>query len=828
MVPGPIRLYKSTGSDRVAVVSTEPAPGGFLVRLTRQGPKASDKVIGPYHPSELPERFAEVVDGLKSEGYGPPGLAALLDALQGPDVAARARAALRLGWRKESDAVPTILGLLPQAVDEVCSLLDALGAIGDPRAIPSLRDYATRKLLSRRRSAVEALRAIGDAAGLAEATARALEQLPEPVRAAIESPDDAAQAILGLEPQRQGLALDTLYETGLPAAPLAVRNALDAMEIDKPYLWRYVKSIYKRSMLRHDAETFGRLARSIEARGRLSQGTNAAVKSGYDGVQRQTPIFQRKTRDYLRRLGWRYLSNLAKHRPALYADAAASVVAAYQPEDPEEPDGFRGAFARCYLWHRVLLGRSTRFHFDDRRLVFRFRDAKSTQPVEGAREESWPDLWDAHPSAYVHILKTARLPEAHAFAVRAIQARHVHILESLSQDDLIALLTAPYPETGALGLAELDRRFDPSRPDLAILDRVLSCDVPQARELGRRWLRLAAPLWTSDQEWVLIFLAFPDAETASLAGELAARSLRDHPAMRRALAARLLDRLRAPEPSPGAHDVYARLAGDALAEETSALLSVPDLVLLCETGSPPLQALAGKLLSHRPEAVAHLGAEGLVELAGHEIADVRLAAHGLIRSNVERFRSDPSPLFLLVESDWHDTRSLAFELLRDRLGFDVLGFEGLVGLLDSNRPDVREVGRSLARTHADRLDLRTLARRMVEHPAPDARRFALDLAVDHLPDGDQALRDLSWFLRSALLELHPDRLLKRRVVDFLLTRGRRDPHQAEVAARLLADASRMAVRSDAEHAREALARLALAWPDLRLPEGVLVGEEALA
>src|SRR5262249_16717035 len=158
----------------------------------------------------------------------------------------------------------------------------------------------------------------------------------------------------------------------------------------------------------------------------------------------------------------------------------------------------------------------------------------------------------------------------------------------------------------------------------------------------------------------LVFLAFPDAATASLAAELAADRLRSVPEMRRALAVRLLGRLRAPEPGPGAHDVYSQLVRAALADEMGALLSIPDLVAMIRGGSPPVQAMAGELLGRRPEALDHLGLGGLAALAGHEVAAVRAAAHALMRGALDRLRADPAPLYLLIESDWADTRALAF------------------------------------------------------------------------------------------------------------------------------------------------------------------------
>ena len=724
MIPVPVRLYNAKGPDRVAVVSTEPASRGVLVRVAR-GPRArmlsQGHVFGPYSDeAEVAARFQEVVEAFRLDGFGPTGLFSMLEALNDVHPAARARAAIRLGWRRSVEAVEPLLDALSRGVDDVCPMIDALGEIGDPRAIPAVREYANRKLLSRRRSAVEALRNLGDVEGVSEAIGRARGILPESVRNVLESvaaegdsgagASSLADSVRGQEEKYQGLALDTLYEIGTPVATGAVRLVLAELSFGRPYHWRYIKSIHKRAMLRHDFITFGQLSHAIEIRARSTAGTKAKLKSGYDGVERETPVFQHKTQDYLRRLGWRYVRNLAAYRPHAYPHAAAEALVPYTPEDAEEPSGLRGEFARCYLLHRILFGESDRFRLEDRRLVYFFRDSKSTRPAEAVREEAFPNLWDAEPMAYLRVLGAARLPEAQIFAYRAIAGPHRRVLEQAATEIVFRLLYAPYEPTVRLGLDELERRFNPVRPDLALIDQLLSEDLPRAKDLGRRWLRQTAPLWTRDQEWVLVYLGCPDSETASLAAELASPALGEGPEMRQALAGRLLDLLRQPESSPGAHDVYARVAREALSVEMGALLSLSDLIAMVTEGTPPVQTLGGDLLGRRPDAIDHLGLEGLAALAEHEVASVRKAAHDLMRRDAERFRSDPAPLLLLVESRWDDTRQLAFEILRDRIGLERLGSDGLMGLLDSNRTDVQDVGRELAKRHMAELDPRVLMR----------------------------------------------------------------------------------------------------------------------
>jgi hypothetical protein len=839
MIPATVRFYNPHGPDRVAVVSVEPtadrAADLYLVRLARYAAGQSfthlGKVVtfGPYPESDLPQQFADVVAALRAEGFLPPGLHALFESLSSSDSAVRARAAARLGWLGSLEAVPHLLDAVPDAVDDICSILDALGAIGDARAIPLLRQQAARKLLSRRRSAVEALRNLADADGLAEARLRALERLPASVRdqlALIEQTGETAnkiaalaQSVQALGPQEQGQALDTLYDLATPATVAVVGQLIPKINFAQAGLWRGVKSVFKRALLRHDYVTFGLLSHAIEKRGRTSKGTTATVKSGYDGVQRSTRIFGRQTQDFLRRLSWRYLHNLAKHRPESYPHAAAEALIHYSPSDA------KGSldFTYCYLLIRILWGNGERFGFQARNMRFYLRLSKYAEPPAKVREEAFPELWDAQPRAYLRVLGAARLPEAHFFAVRAVQGPQRKVLQEASLPEVLALLQAPYEPTVDLGLTELERRFDPRNPDWSVLKQLLADQRPLPRELGQRWLKLTAALWLVEPDRIMDFLGAADPGTRNLVLELSIPALVRDQVLRQALAVRLLPLLRGPETVAGIHETYVRLVREALAEELGALLSVSELIDLIARGTPGAKAVAGVLLGRRPEAVAELGLEQITALAQNEVVSVRRAAHALIRSAEEQLRRDPSVLFVLVESEWDDTRALAFDLLRTRIDPAALGLDGLCGLLDSNREEVQEVGRELVVKHFDKLDLVELTNRLVQHPHPNMRAFALDLAVDHLPAGPQSLSRLRGFFRAAIFDLWPRRQVKRRVIEFLAARGLQDEQQAAVVASILGDVVRVHGRADFEQSLEALVRLKLAYPQLESTVGLPSG-----
>jgi hypothetical protein len=837
MLPSTARYYNPDGPQRVAVVSAEPVPGAgeFVIHLAR-GASASklkrETTYGPFPAVELAGHFAEVAVALRGEGFFPAGLQDLLEQLEDADPTKRGLAALRLGWRRSADAVDPLLTLLPNAVDEICAIVDALGLIGDPQAIPHVRPVAQRKLLSRRRSGVEALRNLGDAEGLTTVRQFALERLPELVRGLADAepgnPDQLAEAVLKLDIKDQGPALDTLYELAAPATVAAVRLVLAKVNFAQAHLWRATKSIFKRSLLRRDYVMMGWLNHAIEARGRKTPGTSATVKSGYDGAQRHTRIFQRWTQQFMRRLIWRYLRDTARYRPDEYAAAAAEVVIHYGPEDGDEHAYWGPRYGGCFALHQILFGASKRFAQSGRKPTFRyphgiFKPKVHKAPPPEVHEEKYPELWEAQPRAFLRILSAARLPEAHVFAMRAVTTTHPDLIAAATAAELVGMLSAPYEPTVKLGLAELERRFDPHNPDEEILNQLLRDERPFVRDLGQKWLTQALPFWIGDAEKILRLLDLPHPISRDLVAGLVVAQLGTDPALRETLAKRILSVLRMPESPPGIHEGYARVAREVLAEQMTKLVTVAALMALLDKGSPSAKSLAAHLLGRHTGALQELGLEKFAALAEHELVAVRHSAHVLIRAAVEQLRADPSLLFVLVESEWDDTRATALDLLRNQIDPAMLGFDGLMGLLDSNRVDVQNVGIELTRQHFHALPGEELVNRLTQHPHPNMRRFALELVQHHLPAGDKPLTALKGFCRSALFDLTPELRVKRDMLTFLTRRGLQDPEQAAVVAAILGDVVRVQTRGDFERSLEALVRIKLAYPEIEttvaLPAG---------
>ncbi len=863
----PQRYFNPKGPHRVAMVSVEPAfqqAGAFLVRVGRGakfGSLSGGQSFGPYAEADVAAAIHEAVAQLRSEGFRPAGEHGSLEALVSQDPARRARAALRLGWQRATSAVDLLLHALSSCTTEACSIIDGLGEIGDARAIPALREYAARKLLSRRRSAVEALRKLDDNEGLLQARARAVEQLPPTVREALIAVADDSRdagdisrllaAVNGCEAKLHGLILDTLYEWATPAAVAVVERKLATMKFDQAFVWRYVKSIHKRAMLRHDFRMLGWLTYVIERQGEQTVGTSAAVKSGLDGESRTTRIFSRKTQAFMRRATWRHFRKLAKHRPEDYPHAAAEAIVHYNDKDALIAGGLYPPFAHCYLLHRVLFS-SERFKLSPHSLRFRLKQAGPWKRADGKSEAAFADLWDAQPRALLRLLSAARLTDVHEWALPQVKARHMSVVESCDAATLLGMMRAPYAGTVQLASNEFERRFDPANPDWDLITGLANSDATQVQALGHRLLRTTADRWAREANRTVTLLTSPQPATRAIAAELAAGVLAGDPAARAALAPMLLSLLRAARrsasgdsPLNGASQApqtpeqaeQDALRGDglegvaqvcaALKAELLPLATVEELFAMIDQGSISAQAVAGELLGAKPGAAEALGLQRLVLLTQHSMATVRQAGGALLRNSPQYWRGDPSVLFTMTESEWADTRFAALELLRSQFDYSgPMGFEALVGLLDSNRIDVQNAGREIVTAQFARLDIKRLLERLVQHPHPNMRRFAVQLALDHLPVGAGALTQAAPMCRAALFDLWPSRQEKARVVELLVKRGIDDADQAAIAARLLGDVVRTQGRRDFENALEGLVRLKLAWPHLSSPVSVAASQEA--
>ena len=180
---------------------------------------------------------------------------------------------------------------------------------------------------------------------------------------------------------------------------------------------------------------------------------------------------------------------------------------------------------------------------------------------------------------------------------------------------------------------------------------------------------------------------------------------------------------------------------------------------------------------------------------------------------------------------WADTRAFDFDLIRERIDIGALGLEVVIGLCDSNRSDVQDFGKALVSRHVSEgtggLVVEDVLSRLVQHPHPNMRNFALDLAVRYLRPGFVQLAKVESLCRAILFDLWPSLKAKRTVIDFLTARGLSDEGQAEIAARILSEYVHTKGLADFERVMEALVRIGLEHPSVASAVRVLLPSEPL-
>jgi hypothetical protein len=806
---------------RLAVVAIQPHVDGQVHVAVARGPSrlslTDHRLYGPFSTAEGTARLIDVVAALRQDGYVDGGLASLIATIAtSKSPKARAHAAERLGWRRDTAAVDALRLRAAQPKDDITSVVTALGRIGASSSIDVVVAEAQRKLLSRRRAGGEAVRLLGDAAALAGVVAAARERLPDGVRTAALGTDPAAiaTAVLALPKTDQGACLDALYDVGSEACVVAVQRLLLTLDITKPGTWRFAKSVLKRAMVRLDGATAGQLLHTIEQKGRTAKGgTITSLKSGLDGETRPTRVFSQRTAEWLAKAAWRWLTRIARYRPEQYAACAAACLAPYVDANDVVPKHRLGAQGRNFLLMRIVCGSSTRFEVDHHRAIVRTKKAKQPPSTSAVREEAFAHLWDT--PAALPAIRTLLVKAQHrsvlAFAVR-LATLHPEAIDGASVAELAAMVRLSGTVVAERALSVLQSRLRGSF-NLALLCELAAVDDELVQRLAVTALTDHAHVWSRNIDDVLAVLVAPTAlrEAGTRLLLLAIPAWPE--ALRRTLAQRIVAAVDVDtNDDDGRFDAYVELV-DVLAASFVATCTIDDALRLISRNTTAA-AIAAVVVAATPGSSGQLGTELLLVLAAQPAASRRAVVCSALRVDALVLREQLGLLLELAEGEWDDVRGAAVEVL-DQFEPDQLDIERVTAIIDSTWPVVQGVGmRQVANLIAAGRDLPDLLPRLAQHPHRHLRRFVLDLTSSHLRSGLLGLMRLEPMLRAIVFDLRPDVAVRRDAFGLMLRRGLQDEAQAEFIITLCRDVVSSRTHALRDAALQVISALVTAWPAL--------------
>lgn len=376
----------------------------------------------------------------------------------------------------------------------------------------------------------------------------------------------------------------------------------------------------------------------------------------------------------------------------------------------------------------------------------------------------------------------------------------------LASHDLLALLErAP---ALAARLAVGDHR----RPDDALVAELLRHDESEVRALGVALLgRLPDHVLTQRYAVLVHLCTHADPAVRGAIRPIIGRLASGSPTFADSILASLIEILRQPEVSEGAHDDLVKLIQQALPHALTRM-DTAQLLRLAQSKSRAVGRLVTTpILALSPSAIPM---SNIVQLADHSSVQIRRKAWQMAQARRAELSDEPDHLLRMVDAEWDDARAFTFAFIEE--AFTDLSPTVLVGLTDSVRHDVQQFGQRMINRLFKDEDGATYLRMLSQHPAPGVQLFVTNL-LSRYADSPERLLELEPYFKVVLCSVHRGKAAKARVIHFLRAAALRDETSATIIARVFAHVSASAqIRLHAASV-EALVAIQARWPRIEVP-----------
>lgn len=469
------------------------------------------------------------------------------------DQAHRNRVIWRLGERRVRNAVPAMVDLLERgdAMQDYC-LAWAIGRCGDAGAALAMQQLHQRgRSDAVRRIALQAWLMLADDGAVRAHGAGMVADWPAAVRQAWEQQDEPQLLSLaaGNEAWRSLSMPDWLEQLQQVARsqPLARRILLSHLKRLplQAGTFRAVRHIYKAAEMACDAELFGLLQQRFETDVHTAAGHWIYIRRGYvrfaeEGARPDSQVaYGQRTRDYLRRRGWRTLRRLGEAADPDYIPMALGVLGAL---DDSQAGKVHTRGGRAYdgysfwlVFNRMLRAGGP---WRSNRPGTAWYQPAPLQPCAD-RQEAFPQLWDAQPQALLALLQQSRCGGVHEFAARAL-ADNQSFCAALPLDTVRELLRSPYQSTARFAFQVARSRFEGDVPPTDWLLLLLQCTLPEATQYALDCI-VRDPLHYAADPLLVAAIACAPLESVRRQGRMLCQVAASLPEQAPAIVAQLLD-----------------------------------------------------------------------------------------------------------------------------------------------------------------------------------------------------------------------------------------------------------------------------------------------
>ncbi len=185
----------------------------------------------------------------------------------------------------------------------------------------------------------------------------------------------------------------------------------------------------------------------------------------------------------------------------------------------------------------------------------------------------------------------------------------------------------------------------------------------------------------------------------------------------------------------------------------------------------------------QPLAADTYSLKQLATFAGHELRAVREVSWRMYRERLDDLKMDMLSGLRILDVDWEDSRSFAFDFYREQFDETSLTASILVGICDSVRDDVQRFGRELITRFFGPEDGPEYLEKLSQHPAPNVEFFVTNYLERFASGQPGTIKMLEPYFKRVLCRVKQGRDAKERVLAFL----QREAAQSEQVASFVAD-----------------------------------------
>jgi len=615
----------------------------------------------------------------------------------------RNRVIWRIGERRLRGAVPTMVDLIARgdAMQDYC-LAWAIGRCGDAGAAIAMQElHARGRTDAVRRIALQAWLMLADSAALQAHAARLLADWPAVLRSAWDQQDEEKLlAIAAGDDEWQGLSksdwLEQLHQVALshPMARRILRTHLKRMRL-RAGTFRAVRHIYKAAEMAGDAELWGLVQQRFDTDTHTSSSQWIYVRRAYTKYAEEASrpdskvAYGLRTRDYLRRRGWRTLRRLGEGADPAYVQMALGVLAAMDDSDAGQPNARGGRFYDSYsnwmVFNRMLRARG--------RWLSNRHGTSWYQPhpiqADDRRQEAFPEMWDAQPQALLSLMQQSRCAGVHEFAARAL-ADNKAFCAALELDVIRELLRSPYLATGRFAFQVARQRFEPGIPSTDWLLLLIQCTLPEATQYALDCI-VRDPLRYAADPLLVATIACAPLEAVRRQGRLLCQVAATLPGQAPAIVMQLLDWLDNCADVDDARNAVPPIGADLLwlienpLRDAAAGAPYERLLQLLAHPLAAVRLLACQWLTLHPAPTGMLPGSKLAMLLKDEDAEVRGAAVRLFGMLPDQVLAAQSELIIAFATSAEASVRRGVDPVIQRLSVADAGFRHalLAGLLDA-------------------------------------------------------------------------------------------------------------------------------------------------